>query len=262
MQNLKQENYTVISGYKMTQLVMRQKTARYFDLKPSTILVLMILVDCYNEKNGVVYPSIAYMQDCLNINSESTVILSIKELISKRLIIKTKAKAKNAKYAHSVYSFTNLLFKFLCSPEDSHKPPMNFDETTYDFSGKPPMNFIGKKKREIYKIKEESFLKNSLSDFQKKYADVFEKITDSELQKYKSLKGYEKEDWLKAKKTELIQTQTSKLLKEKIEKEKQNSGSPLDLSKDDQIKFYYGLPPIVKKNSYFAQKIKKRWNLE
>jgi len=255
MQNLKCEREEV-TGFKLTQLVIRKKMARSFDLKPSTILVLMGLVDCYNQKNGIVFPSIAYLQDCLNIKSESTVILAIKELVSKRLIIKSKAKAKKSNYSHSVYSFTNIFFDFIFSEEEP-KLPMILQETTYEILDKPPMNFIGKKKRE--KIKENNNF--SLTNFQMKYQDVFSKLSTNDLEKYKLLKGYEKEEWLRCKRKEYAQRKSSIELLDNLEHQKTNKGCPLDFSKEDQIKWFNDLPMIAK-NSYFAREIKSRWGLK
>lgn len=54
---------------------------------------------------------------------------------------------------------------------------------------------------------------------------------------------------------------TKKLL-EQIEQDKKTACSPLDLPKEEQIKFYYKLPELVRKNSPAAQEIKIRWNLD
>jgi predicted transcriptional regulator len=259
MQNLKQEKKAV-SGFKLTQLIIRKQLAKKFDLKQSTTLVLMGLVDCYNEKNGIVFPSIAYLQEHLNIKSESTVILAIKELVSKQLIIKSKAKAKKAKYSHSIYSFTNIFFEFLFA-EDEAKVPMKINETTTEILEKPPMKISGKNKIENNKKNKDVFSLKNLTDFQKKYEDVFKELSDNDLLKYKNLKGYEKEEWLKIKRREFRQALESRDLLNKIEEDKKKSGSPLDLSKDEQIKYYESLPQILK-NSGFAKEIKARWSLK
>ena len=56
------------------------------------------------------------------------------------------------------------------------------------------------------KIKEKSSFssKNSLTKFQQQYTDVFERLSEGELLKYKELQGYEKEEWLKNKRKEYI----------------------------------------------------------
>ena len=126
MQLLKHEKQA-LTGFELTQLVIRKQVIGRLKLKPSTGLVLMGLVDCYNQENNIVFPSINYLQNTYGL-SESTVILAIKELVNKRLILKSKAKAKKAKYSHSVYSFTNILFDLLFSPEETEKPPINFNK--------------------------------------------------------------------------------------------------------------------------------------
>ena len=48
----------------------------------------------------------------------------------------------------------------------------------------------------------------------------------NDLLKYKSLQGYEKEEWLKSKRREYSQVQSSKELQLKLANDKQNTGSP------------------------------------
>ena len=50
------------------------------------------------------------------------------------------------------------------------------------------------------KNRKNKVLSFQLTEFQKQYQDVFEKLTENALKKYKSLQGYEKENWLKGKK--------------------------------------------------------------
>lgn len=71
-----------------------------YDLTPTTKLVLIYLVDCYNpENNKTVYPKIQTIADTIGL-SEKAVRTSIHQLIGAGLILKTK------KYNRNQYIFT------------------------------------------------------------------------------------------------------------------------------------------------------------
>ena len=257
-QAVEKESHAV-SAFKLNQLVIRKRVAKVYNLKPSSVLVLMGLVDCYNEKNGIVFPSIRYLQECMNISSDSTVLLAIKELVAKRLIIKSKGRVKKSQYQHNIYAFTRVFFEFLYS-DDAIEPPMNFIESARDIQSKPHVNITTKNKREMEKEKEASFLKN-LSEFQMRYIDVFKKLSESEMQEYKKLQGFDKEPWLIGKRRAFKEKEKSIAQRKLFKEYEENASCPLDWSKDEQLEYYKGLPPILK-NSYYAKAIREKWGLE
>ena len=84
-------NFDLLAG------IYKSGIAKTFNLKSSTVNVLIGLCDHYNNKTGVVFPSIDYLCKKLNL-SKQTAINCLKELQTKRITVKIKS-GKHNKYA-------------------------------------------------------------------------------------------------------------------------------------------------------------------
>lgn len=220
------DNYT---NFDLMSAIGTSELASGFDLKTTTFAVLFNLCNCYNYKSGVVFPSIETLARRTNA-SEKTVSSAIKELVEKRLIIKTK------KGKHNVYCFTNVFWEFIKIQADKTNKitrPKNQKNTSKSFhhTGKNynsiPVNFTGKQNN-INKINNNYYLRQNFSNDK----------NQPEGQNYKSI--------------EKTQAEQAEIKNIKL-------GSPLDLSKEEALNYLTGLIPELKK-SYFAKELRKKWN--
>lgn len=238
-----------VSGFELTKLVYEKNVAKSFNLKMSSFAVLIALTNHYNPAKRLVFPSIMLLCERLNC-AKSTIILAIDDLIAKGLILKIKKGKRNA------YSFTSALFEYL-EINRSEKRNNRNDNQSDRYENQTCLYITNKKE---IKEKEVVFSLKNLSEFQKRYIDVFEKLSEKELQEYKKLQGFDKEPWLIGKRRAFKDKEKS-IAQRKLQKEyAENACCPLDWSKDEQLAFYKGLPPILK-NSYYAKAIREKWGL-
>ncbi len=216
-----------VTNFDLMSALYRSEIATGLKLLSSAFSVLVALSNHYNNQTGVVFPSINLLCRRLNM-SKPTVINAIKTLVEKRLIIKSKSKG------HSVYSFTNVLFEYL-KAETQKTRNITAPKTNKANSTNGVKNFTSKSK-----------------EFSNKQ-DNPDKIKNNNV---KNFKNYNVADQPKG-----IQYQSCKNQVEKIQQDKTQSVSPLEMSKEDQIAFYNNLPEFLKVNSSFAKTIRERHNL-
>ena len=244
-----------LSQFELSKVAL--KNLNKFDLSPTAKLVLLALIDCYNPRKEEIYPKQKTIADDLGI-SDRSVTRAIKEITDAGLLIYER------KYQNR-YKMTPVFFGLLSLKVDpSNNPtlsknkklsPVSCQSVGLENDSLSPACIEQKEEQKKNKI-----LSFGLTEFQKKYADVFEKLSENEIERYKTLQGYEKESWLKAKKKDFFQVQSSKALQEKLKNDKKNTGSPLDFNKEQAIEYLRDLPEFLK-NSYFAKELRKKWKL-
>lgn len=221
------ENYT---NFDLMSAIKKTRIAKAFNLKTTTFAVLDCLCDCYNYRNGVVFPSIETLAEEINA-SEKTASRAIQELIEKRLIIKTKKGKKN------IYCFTNIFWDFIKIQADktnkitrpkqtqnTRQPVQNRGQIVQSI----PDNLSGKQNN-INKINYKNSNQN-FSNFQ----------TQPEGQKYNSV-------------------ETTKKYLDELTNTK--AGSPLDYTKDEAENWLKSLIPSAR-NTYFAKQLIKKWGFD
>ena len=228
-----------VSQFELSKITL--KNLNKFDLSPTGKLVLLSLIDCYNPRSEEIFPKQSTIADNLGISIKS-VQRSIKELADAQVVI-YETKSTNR------YKLTSTFFDLL---KMSHNTPKIVPSKSDNLS---PVYH-----EQIHEEKKNKVLSFQLTEFQKKYADIFQKLSESELKKYKSLQGYEKEDFLKAKRKECLQAQSSKELQLKLTNDRQNTGSPLNFTKEQSIDYLNNLPPFLS-DSYFAKELRKKWKI-
>lgn len=174
-------NFALMSG------IYTNGIAKQFDLNTTTLSVLMGLACHFNPNKSIVYPSQEYLAEHVNTSIRS-VKRAIKELTDKRLILKSKKRTSN------VYVFTNIFFDALkMSPNECKIDTNKGDkmELTCIEQDKPEQ--INKINSNIFLLKNGFTAKTPL---QKEYKDVFEQLSEKQLEEYKLLEGYDKEKWL------------------------------------------------------------------
>jgi DNA-binding transcriptional MocR family regulator len=189
------------------------------------------------------YPKQETIADKVGI-SLSSVKRAIKELSQVGLIV---YETKNT----NKYCFTSKIFD-LCNMTPT--TVQNGSSASADLKLLHVHEQIKKQKKNIL-----SFSSN-LTEFQKKYADVFQKLSKNEVEKYKSLQGFEKEHWLKAKRKEYFQIKSSNEIQKQIAQDKQSLGSPLDFKKEEAINWWNNSPDFIKRG-FFGREIAQRYNL-
>ena len=233
-----------VTSFDLSKAVTFSKIFSKIKLSPSARLILRCLIDFYNPNKGLVYPGQKTIAECTGAG-EKTITNAVNELRSENLILTTK------KGTSLNYHFSNKFFELVGFTDNTRKnyvnEPANFTDTCIEQKNKEQI----KNKKNVFSFK---------TDFHAKYADVLDKLSEYDLEKYKMLKGYEKEDWLLAKRKSTYQQQFSMDFKVKTEEDKQNTGSPLDLTQDQAIEYLNNLPAILN-NSFFAQELRKKWKL-
>lgn len=214
-------------------------------LSPSARLTLRCLVDFWNPEKGLVYPGQKTISECTGVSLRS-VNAAVDELRKAGLLLTTGNNGGRLKYY-----FTNYFFKLVEIAQGKAKT----SQVTYAESSYHEQHEIHEQNNKQNKI-----ISFELTEFQKRYQDVFEKLSEYELKKYKILKGWEKEEWLKAKKQEFNKLQSSSELLHSLNESKQKTTSPLDFNKEEAIEWLNSLPQFAK-NGYFAAEIRKKWNL-
>lgn len=227
-----------VSQFELSKITL--KNLNKFKISPSAKLVLLSLVDCYNPKNNEIYPKQKTLANALGI-SERSVVRAIKELYDAKVLIYELKSQNRYRLTKSFFDEVNL------SVDIGQNVGVACDKLSLS---------CHEQKHEHKKNKVLTF-QNNLGE---KYAEVFEKLSEYDFGVYKGLKGYEKEEWLKAKKKDFALSQNSAHLQANIEIQKRNTGSPLDLSKDEAVRFLNNLMPELK-NSFFAREIRKKWGL-
>ena len=239
--NTKACNSMVLSQFELSKITL--KNLHKFNISPTGKLVLLALIDCYNPTKHDIFPKQTTIAQQLGI-SISSVKRVIKEITNAGLLIYERKYQNRYKLTQHFFDLINLTpaeVKFKPS-ESTNLNPACIEQ-----------------KKETNK-KQKNVLSFQLTKFQMQYRDVFENLSKSEIKKYRSLQGYEKEDWLKVKRKEYSQIQTSKELQIKLENDKQNTGSPLDFNKDQAIEYLKNLPAFLS-DSFFAKELRKKWQL-
>ena len=235
--NTKRKQDFKLSQFELSKITL--KNLNRFNLSPTAKLVLLSLVDCYNPVKAEIYPKQKTIADQLGI-SERSVIRAIKEIVTCQFVIYETKSSNRYKFTSTFFDLVNL----------------SYPECQNDISSNDNMSssYI-EQRREQIKNKVVTF---ELTEFQKKYADVFEKLSERDYQNYRSLQGFEKENWLKNKRKEIFQAQESKKIIENIEKDKQNTGSPLDFNKEQALNYLNNLPAFLY-NSFFGTELRKKY---
>ena len=237
--NTKRKPDFKLSQFELSKIVL--ENLHKFDLSPTAKLVLLALVNCYNPSNADVFPKQKTLADQLGI-SERSVIRAIKEIVACQFVIYETKITNRYKFTSTFFDLVNLSY-----------PECQKDTTDYDKLSRP---YIEQKKEQ----KSNKVLSFELTEFQKKYADVFKKLSESDLLKYRALQGFEKEAWLLSQRKEQFKADASKELQLKIALDKKTTGSPLEFDKDQAIEFLKNLPPMLH-NSFFARELRKKWSL-
>ncbi|MEI7475543.1 MAG: helix-turn-helix domain-containing protein [bacterium] len=211
-----------INGFNLAQRLYISGAAKQFELNPTQMLVLIGLASHYNPEKSVVFPSQEYLAKNLNI-SERSVVRAINELIKKRLIVKSKNGNNN------LYAFTAIFFGAVdMAPESCQSDTLlgvKMSDKQYN-----------------------SNYKNNSSDFRKnKKAE--KESTISNIEEHIKRKGAFEQ------KTRIAQTKTYIEQQKKVE-----IGSPLDFDKQQAIDYIENLGTFAQ-SSYFAKKLKEKWNL-
>lgn len=217
----------MVTNFDLMSAVYRSGIAKKFKLNPSSFAVLIGLCNHYNNKKGVVFPSIEYLMEHLNL-SKPTVIKAINDLIDKRLILKTK------QGCHNVYAFTNVLF-----------------DTLHIEMGKTCQATAPKGKE---------FVPNRLNNFTSKgketlpKQDNLNKINNNNkvISFYKNNNNYRQNEYFS-------NSKSIDSVKELLEEYKTiKKGSPLDMDKAEALQWLSELPVFLKE-SYFAIEVRKKW---
>ena len=212
-------------------------------LSASARLILRCLIDFYNPSKGLVYPGQKMIAECTGV-SQRSITNAVEELRQQGIILTTK------KINHLNYHFTKKFFELAGIA----------DTTSNNCSQQIAKTASTCNKQHEDKQKKNNIFSFQLTEFQKRYMDVFEKLSDQELSKYKSLQGFEKESYLQGKRKEHAQAVASRELQIKLESDKHNTGSPLNFTKDQAIEYLNNLMPELR-NSYFARELRAKWML-
>lgn len=230
-----------VSSFDLSKAMTFSKIFNKVKLSPSARLVLRCLVDFYNPLKGLVYPGQDFISASTGASLRS-VKSSVEELRQAGLILTVKKGLKLN------YYFSRKFFELLgiapAECKNNTKQSAEIAPTCHEQHEK-------EQRKNIVSFK---------SEFQEKYADILSKFSEYDLKKYKALKGYEKEEYLKAKKKELFQAQSSKEIQANIADNKKNTGSPLDFNKGQAIEYLNNLPAFLN-DSYFARELRKKWSL-
>jgi len=234
--------------FELMNLIFDSDLFEKFKLKASTRILLMTICRYYPN----IYPSTETLRKKAGIISKETLNDSLKELKEKGLIIYSVGNKKS-----NNYKLTALFFSSLKTEPDRYV----FSDSMCTESVHKQTNNKTNKKEQNFSLKNSLPEKQIFTEFQKKYEDVFKILSEYELNKYKKLKGYEKEDWLKSKRREIFQQKQNEEFQQKIKENKQNASSPLDLTKEQATEYLNNLPKMILKNSQIAKALIKKWNL-
>lgn len=242
--------------------------AAKFDLKPTTLTVLIGLASHFNPNKSIVFPHQSYLAEKLNI-SERSVIRSIAELIEKNLILKSKKQSGN------VYGFTAIFFEALelssgkCQIDRSgsdnlavayrtnkdNKEKKNISVKTLSTSpAQTEMNELLKQLEEL-NVKGPGWLirRHGADKIQTLLEQVNNRADVHNKGAY--LRALLENPQVKPVQVDNSVEKTKQYLKE------QNSvkcGSPLDFTEEQAREWYGCLMPELRKG-YFALKVKEKW---
>lgn len=270
--NFVEAQKTNLSSYKLTQAIWRsQKLNDFFKEQntkiniPNIKAVLGHLSIFYNDNKNYFYPQINLIAVETGL-SENSVSRILKLCIHSALIFKSKMDKDERR---NLYCFTNKFWDLILQEDKKILKQKNISrggvkkENTPHGEGYP---YIYKQTTNILTNHEENFSKkNSFeakTDFQKKYTDVFEKLSEYDLEKYKSLKGYEREQYLTQKRKELKQEEIFRAEREERERQKTGAGAPLDFTEDEAREYIRKMPAFVLQNSTFVKQLIKKWGFK
>jgi DNA-binding MarR family transcriptional regulator len=202
MQNQNVKKQAKLTNLSLVNSIYSESIAKKFDLDLKSLVVLIGLASHYNDDKKIVFPSQEYLAEHLNI-SERSVIRSIKELLSKGLIIKSKNGLNN------IYCFTNIFFEAVKLSSNTCQ--------------------VVTQKGDQLSLKH----------------DKSNKIKNSKILNFKK---------------DGVNYQKADDILEQIEKDKQESSSPLDFNREQAIEYLNDLPVFLK-NSFFAIELRKKFNL-
>ena len=237
-----------VTSFDLSKAVTFSKLFSKVKLNQSARLVLRCLIDFWNPKKGLVYPGQEFIAEATGVSVRS-VKSAVEELRNAGLILTTK------KGTHLNYYFTAKFFEIL-----EIAPNTCSDSTIKSETASPTCH--EQHEREQIKNKVISF--SLKTDFQKKYEDIISTLSGYDLEKYKALPGYEKENFLKAIKKDISAKQNSLELQKKLEKDRHNIGlSPMD-NLEIALKFINSFSEVDLKNTLIrnqVQRVKEKWNL-
>ena len=240
--NLKLKKEKMMTQFELSKITL--KNLSKFELSPTGKLVLLSLVNCHNPEKAEVFPRQKTIADELGI-SERSVVRAIKEITNCQIVICEVKKSNRYKFTSKFFELVKLSLpecQIVTSQSDKLSPPYR------------------EQKSEEKNNNNNKILNFQMTEFQRKYADVFEKLSEYDVMKYKTLQGYEKEKWLLNKRKELFQQVENKQLQLKIDSEKQKGCTPLDFSKEQAIEWLENLPALLQ-NSFYAKELRRLWNL-
>lgn len=248
-----------LTSYYINQRISFSGIISKMKLTPTAGLVLRALADCYNNKTGKMFPSYKKLSEYTG-RGEKNIYKAIIELEKAGLIITSKTIGRN-----SLYLFTAKLLKLILPENNEEINSCQNDGLTHvKMTVNSCQNDILTNKKQINKTEKEFFKKNGLTEFQKKYADVFPKLSEYDFKKYESLPGYEKENWLKNKRKEQHNAQKAQESKQEYEKSKQTAVSFHDYV--DSLDYSAACDFIertekVTRNSEYVQFLRKKYNI-
>lgn len=214
-----------VNSFTLCDAIYSRSIAKKFDLNATTTLVLIGLTTHYNPNKTTVFPSQKYLAEHLNL-SERSVIRALKDLVDKKMILKTRNRN------HNVYCFTNLFFEVTTGEESTCQNVTDKTAHSDTMSDRGCQNVSCKGDKMSYKHKKENKIKN-IGSFNNFSSNGLKDQAKSSVDKTK----------------DLIESYKN------VEK-----SSPLDFSQEEAIEYLKNLPAILK-NSFFATKLREKWNL-
>lgn len=146
--SMKKHATHAITGFELQKIALHN--LQHWGLKPTTKIVLWVLIDCYNPENGsVVFPSMEYIAKIGDMGLTSAKE-GIKELINKGLIIKSKRDKVSGNYN-----------KYLLTPKVQNLTSEQSENEFLEQSKSDLFMIVTNKKEKINNKKNVVVLKNS-----------------------------------------------------------------------------------------------------